>query len=89
MGFPGGSGGKESVYNAANPGLISGLGRSPGEGNGNPPQYSCLVSSSPWGCKESDMTEQLLFFSLTDLFHLAECPPSLSMLLQMANFHSF
>ena len=33
---------KESVYNAQNPGLIPGLGRSPGEGNGDPLQYSCL-----------------------------------------------
>ena len=35
-GFPGGSGGKASVCNAGDPGLIPGLGRSPGEGNGNP-----------------------------------------------------
>ena len=34
--------GKESVWNAGDPGLIPGLGRSPGEGNGNPLQYSCL-----------------------------------------------
>ena len=38
----GGSDGKVSVYDAGDPGLIPGLGRSPGEGNGNPPQYSCL-----------------------------------------------
>ena len=36
--FPGGSDGKASVYNAGDPGSISGLGRSPGEGNGNPLQ---------------------------------------------------
>ena len=41
-GFPCGSVSKESAYNAGNPGLIPGLGRSPGEGNGNPLQYSCL-----------------------------------------------
>ena len=41
-GFPGGSDGKASVCNAGNPGLIPGSGRSPGEGNGNPLQYSCL-----------------------------------------------
>ena len=35
-------GGKESTYNAGDPGSISGLGRSPGEGNGNPTQYPCL-----------------------------------------------
>ena len=40
--FPGGSDGKESVYNAEDLGLIPGSGRSPGEGNGNPLQYSCL-----------------------------------------------
>ena len=41
-GLPGGSDGKESVCNAGDPGLILGSGRSPGEGNGNPLQYSCL-----------------------------------------------
>ena len=40
--FPGGSDGKASVYNVEDPGSIPGLGRSPGEGNGNPLQYSCL-----------------------------------------------
>ena len=40
--FPGGSDGKASVYNAGDPGLIPGLGRSPGEGNGNPLQDYCL-----------------------------------------------
>ena len=42
MGFPGGSDGKESVCNAGDPGSISGSGRSPGEENGNPLQYSGL-----------------------------------------------
>ena len=42
MGFPGGSEDKASAYNAGDPGSIPGLGRSPGEGNGNPLQYSCL-----------------------------------------------
>ena len=41
MGFPGGSDGKESACNAEDPGSIPGLGRSLGEGNGNPLQYSC------------------------------------------------
>ena len=41
-GFPGGAGGKESACNAGDPGLIPGLGRSPGGGHGNPLQYSCL-----------------------------------------------
>ena len=69
QGFPGGSDGKASVCNAGDLGLIPGLGRSPGEGNGNPLQYSCLenpteshgqrslVGCSPWGRKESDTTE--------------------------------
>ena len=42
MGFPGGSDGKASVHNAGDPGLIPGLGRSRGEGNGSPLQYSSL-----------------------------------------------
>ena len=41
-GFPGGSDGKASAYNMGDPGSIPGSGRSPGEGNGNPLQYSCL-----------------------------------------------
>ena len=40
--FPGGSDGKASVYNAGDPGSSPGLGRSPGEGNGNPLQDYCL-----------------------------------------------
>ena len=69
MVFPGGSDGKESACDAEHPGLISGLGRSPGEGNGNPLQYSCLVNSMDRGGrrarghKELDTTEQL---TLTD-----------------------
>ena len=42
MDFPGGSDGKASAYNAGDPGSIPGSGRSPGEGNGSPLQYSCL-----------------------------------------------
>ena len=40
--FPSGSDGKASAYSGGDLGLIPGLGRSPGEGNGNPLQYSCL-----------------------------------------------
>ena len=66
MGFPGGTDSKESACNVGDLGSIPGLERSPGEGNGNPLQYSCLenphgqrslVGYSPWGRKESDMTE--------------------------------
>ena len=42
LGFPGGSVGKESVYSVAEPGFIPGLGRSSGERNGTPLQYSYL-----------------------------------------------
>ena len=43
--FPGGSGGKESAYDAGSLSLIPGAGRSSGEGNGNLLQYSCLRNS--------------------------------------------
>ena len=49
MGFPGGSDDKESVWNTGDPGLIPGPGRSPGEGNGYPLQYSCLENSMDRG----------------------------------------
>ena len=58
--FPGSLVGKESACNTGDWGSIPGSGRSPGEGNGNPLQYSCLEKSrgqrslagySPWGCK--------------------------------------
>ena len=45
MGFPGVSDGKEYTCNAGDLGLNSGLRRSPGEGNGYPPQYSGLENS--------------------------------------------
>ena len=49
VGFPGGLDGKEPAYNVGNPGLIPGLGRSPGEGNGRPLQYSCLENPKDRG----------------------------------------
>ena len=49
LGFPGGSDGKESVCNVGDLGSISGLGRSPGEGNGYPLQYSGLENSMDRG----------------------------------------
>ena len=47
--FPGGADGKVSAYNAGDLGLIPGSGRSPGEGNGNPLQYSCLENPMDGG----------------------------------------
>ena len=49
MGFPSGSDGKKSAFNAGHPGSIPGWGRSPGEGNGNPLQESCLDNSMDRG----------------------------------------
>ena len=72
-GIPGGSEVKASACNAGDSGLIPGLGRSPGEGNGNPLQYSCLENPmdglpcrlQSMGLLESDTTERRHFhFSL-------------------------
>ena len=49
MDFPGGSDGKMSAYNARDPGSIAGSGRSHGEGNGSPLQYSCLENPMDGG----------------------------------------
>ena len=47
--FPGGSDGKAFACNKGDPGSIPELGRSPGEGNGNPLQYSCLENHTDGG----------------------------------------
>ena len=68
VGFPHSSVSKESACSAGDPSLIPGSGRSPGEGNSKPLQHPCLEKShgqrvlvgySPWGHKESGMTERL------------------------------
>ena len=51
--FPGGSDGKESACKAEDLGLIPEFGRSPGEGNGNPLQYSCLENSMDRGARQA------------------------------------
>ena len=71
--FPGGSDGKMSASKVGDLGSIPRSGRSPGEVNGNPLQYSCLenpihrwrtlVGYSSWGRKESDMTEGYVLFN--------------------------
>ena len=82
LGFPGDSDGKQSAYNARDLGLIPGLGRSPGSGNGNPLQYSCLENPHgqrslagyrPWDPKESDMTEHLSTAFLSSNAEICSC----------------
>ena len=51
LGFPDGSNGEESACNAGDPGLILRLGRFPGEGHGNPLQYSCLENPMDRGAR--------------------------------------
>ena len=62
MGFPGGSVVKNLPANAGDPGSMPGLGRSPGEGNGNPLQYSCLgnpMDRGAWQATVHEVTEEL------------------------------
>ena len=69
-GFPGGSEVKASASNAGDPGLIPGLGRSPGEGNGNPLQYSCLenpVDEGAWRATVHGVTKSQT--QLSDFTH--------------------
>ena len=57
LGFPDGSESKESACNAGDPGLIPGLGRSPGEGNDNLLQYSCLENPMDRGAWRATVHE--------------------------------
>ena len=78
LGFPGSSVGKESACNAGDQGLIPGLGRSPGEGNGYPLQYSCLENSmdrGAWKAAVHGVAEgwtRLSDFTFTFHFHALE-----------------
>ena len=72
--FPGGSVGKESAFNAGDPGSIPGSGRSPGEGNGNQLQYSCLENSmdrGAWWATVHGVAESQT--QLCDVEHLFMC----------------
>ena len=65
-GFPGGSEGKASACNTGDPGSIPGSGRSPGEGNGNPLQYSCLgnpMDGGTWWATVHGVTESQMQLS--------------------------
>ena len=73
--FPGSSDSKASAYNVGDLGSIPGLGRSPEEGNATHsriiawkiPLQRSLVGYSPWGCKESDTTEDFTFFHMSTI----------------------
>ena len=76
--FPGISAGKESACNSGDPGLISGSGRTPGEGNGNPLQYSCLknpMDGGAWQATVYGVTKdqtRLSNFTFFSFFHNVE-----------------
>ena len=77
MGFPGGSDGKESTCSVGDPGSIPGSGRSPGEGNGNPLQYSCLENPMIRGAWQATVHE--VAKSRTRLSDFLYCKCSLSL----------
>ena len=79
LGFPGGSLVKNSPANAGDVGLIPGSGRSPGEGNGNPLQYSCL--ENPW-TEEPGGLQSVECYEESDMFEHAH------MLHELSNFLS-
>ena len=84
LGLPGGSDYKEFACNEGDPGSIPGLGRSPGEGNGYPVQYSCLENSmdrGAWwatvrGVAKSHTTEQVTLHAVIEM--LVVCPSKYS-----------
>ena len=68
-GFPGGTSGKEPACNVGDTGLIPGLGKSPGGGNGNPLQYSCL--ENPMDRRAWQATIHRVTLSRTELKQLS------------------
>ena len=74
MGFPGGSEDKASACNAGDPGSIPGLGRCPGEGNGNPLQYSCLenpMDRGAWWTTVHGVTKSIYNDEYFDKYNLS------------------
>ena len=95
-GFLGGSDGKASACNAGDPGLIPGLGRSLGGGNGNPLQYSCLENSTDrgaWWATVHKVTKTQKQLSMrqsnrqTNMFFLKEIMRSISIHSFISEFH--
>ena len=74
QGFPGGSDGWESAYNEGDLGLIPDLGRSPGEENGNPLQYSCLENSTDRGTWWATFTFMYVNKTWVYCFHIFFSP---------------
>ena len=90
-GFAGGSDGKESAYNAGDLGLIPVSGGSPGEGNGNPPQYSCLENSMDR--EPARLRTELVVFLPSDKFSEMKLPDYMVLLFKILRnlntlFHS-
>ena len=77
LGFPDSSDGKASAYNAGDLDSIPGSGRSPGERNGNPLQYSCLenpMGRGAWGATVRGVTKSRTWLSdFTFHFHIVPC----------------
>ena len=84
--FPDSTNGKESAYNVGDLGSIPGSGRSPREAHGNPllsgefHGQRSLVGYGPWGCRESDTTEQLTHTRYIVQGNTTQTPPSWSVL---------
>ena len=86
MGFPGGSDNKQSACNAGDQGSIPGLGRPPGEGNGNPLQYYCLENPVDRGAMRATVHGVAEWGTAQQLNHhhhhhvFVNCMPSLTRL---------
>ena len=87
LGFPGGSDSKASAYNGGDAGSIPGLGRCPGEGNGNPLQYSCLENPMDWGAwwatVHGVIKSQTRLSNFTFTFVVSTCVPASLLALQI------